>query len=67
MGKKRKDGESLAFNSPGKLKSQTNSVNSVAKRVSLSFETADDLLMNKQERSGKNSLAYASEIKNRLG
>lgn len=55
------------LSNPGKNKAQDNNVNSVAKKVALSFEAADDHLMNKKQTLNKNSLAYTSEINNRLG
>ncbi|HHT64028.1 MAG: hypothetical protein ACOX4H_02145 [Bacillota bacterium] len=65
MGKKPMKQKSLPSNNLSKNKDENN-VNSIAKKVSLSFETADDLLMNK-DALNKDSLRYASEIKNRLG
>jgi len=56
-----------ALSNPGKNKAQDNNVNSVAKKVALSFEAADDHLMSKKNALNKESLAYTSEIKNRLG
>ena len=46
MGKKPMKQKSLPSNNLSKNKDENN-VNSIAKKVSLSFETADDLLMNK--------------------
>jgi len=66
MSKTRLRYESLAGSNPGKINSQANSVNSVARKVSLSFKKNDDLLMNKNALN-KDSLAYTSEIQNRLG
>ena len=65
MGKKPMKQKSLPSNNLSKNKDENN-VNSIAKKVSLSFETADDLLMNK-DALNKDSLRYASESKNRLG
>lgn len=55
------------LSNPGKNKGPENNINSVAKKVALDFEAADDHLMHKKHALNKDSLAYASEIKNRLG